>query len=297
MKILFIILSSLFIFLSCDTEEQIYHYNKYDDEYAGLVLMAAQECIEENDIFAALDTTNDFDTAEFKVNDVYKITRVADSITNIFFMKITAIATGTPDTMTVVLNGDGSEYDKIINFDSDLNSDMYDNIGLAACNITYKDIWSASGLGSSEQMTLVWDKETIQIADDAGAGDDDDDDDPEAYTEQTDSFRINRDYPLFFSYFNATYSSTILTDGSDSTVNKTGEMTISLIVDTDDDGNYEDEDECTGNVNCSFVTTGFDDCDIAVDTNIVTKSDYTDLFFSYVANTGDCKLIPEFGTI
>ena len=297
MKILFIILSSLFIFLSCDTEEQIYHYNKYDDEYAGLILMAAQECIEENDIFAALDTTNDFDTAEFKVNDVYKITRVADSITNTFFMKITAITTGTPDTMTVILNGDGGdnagiagEYDKVINFDSDLNSDIYDTIGLAACNITYKDIWSASGLGSSEQMSLVWDKETIEIPDDAGSGDDDDDDDPEAYKEQTDSFRINRDYPLFFSYFNAAYSSTTLAEASDTTVNKTGEMTISPVVETDD--------ECVDNANCKFAnTTNFADCNIVVDTNIVTKSAYEDQFFSYSANSGDCKLIPGVGQI
>lgn len=295
MKLLLIALFSLSIF-SCDTEEKVYHYTKYDDEYEGLQEMKSQECIDESDVFAALEETNDFDTASFSVGQIFKITRTADEITNTFFVKITAITSGSPDTMTMVLNGDGTTYDKIINYDGTDNDELLGVFEQASCNPKWEDYWSASGLGSNDSMTLSWKKETIVIADDQGSGDDDDDDDPEEYHKQTDKFTIDNDFPLFFHIYNATYTRESLYDTNTSTTTKSATFSVALIEDTDDDGSYDDEDVCTGNANCVF--TGItNDCDVVVNTDAEEEDDYTDATYSYTANSGTCTAIPLLGTI
>jgi len=289
LKIKLLVLLCLFsFFVSCDDEEVIYHYNKYDNEYDGLQGIAAEECVENSEVFKYLETTNTFDSANFKVNDIYRVTQEEENSMVLFF-KISAISAG---SMTIIVNADDSNYDQILTYTETSNDELLDVIKQAACNVKYKDIWNASGFNSEELLSLTWNKETITVEDD----DDDADDDPEAYYIGTDSLKFDKDYPLFFYFFNGTKQMRYKLTKESTELTKKSTLTIKKIVDSDDDGSYEDEKECTDYTSCSFSATGsFADCTISIDTTAQTKSEYNSKIISLITNSGTCNLLPSAG--
>lgn len=269
----------LFI-LSCDETHEKYLYDEDDPEHPVVVQMAAAKCISSSSIFGALEDSKDFTDFEDKI---YKIEQDANEEVTLYVKLDNATAT----SIDIMVNSAEGDYKKVVTFTEANHDDMMTEIQVMACNSTYDEFFSVSGLSSTDLMTLTWTKETIEVADD----DDDSDDDPEAYVKRTDEMKFDNDYPLFFYWYNGSKEEEDLNDGDENPTTKKSNLTITEVT---------DEDECDPgdddfNTYCDFSDTstsnGFDACTVNVNTSQYTSNEANDELISLASTSGECELL------
>jgi hypothetical protein len=230
-------------FSSCDTIEDIYLYDKDDPEYAELLVMQAAQCVNDANIFDALDIAKDFQNTD-ELNRIYKISQDTQNLREIF-VKITAVSA---TEMELRFNSSDDTLDKVLTFEVSDHEALIDELKIVSCTKDHADNFTATGLSSSDSMTLKWFKETIVVADD-----DDSDDEPEKYNRRTDTFTFDNDFPLLFFYYSATKTSNVMDETGDDAKEKTSTSKITI-------KDVTSEDECNAshddyNLNCEFSLT------------------------------------------
>lgn len=251
------------IISSCDTVEEIYLFEKKDPEYAELLVMQAAKCVSEANIFDSLDGAKDFLNSG-ELNRIYKISQDTQNLREVF-VKITNV---TATEMELRFNSSDDTLDKVVTFEVADHEALIDELKIVSCTTEYKDNFTASGLSSTDKMTLKWFKETIVVIDD-----DDDDDEPEKYNRRTDTYTFDNDLPLIFFYYSATKTSKVMDDDSDDAKEKTSTSKITI---TDVTG----EDECNSskdgyNLNCEFSLTS-PVCSVDVKTGLYGSNRFSD---------------------
>lgn len=275
MKQIFIM---LFFLLSCDTSEEINLYDSSDYEYSYLQALAAEKCIEQASIFDALDLSGDFENSA-QLDKIYKITQ--DSFAaNSMFIKVSAV---TATQMTLIVNSFNSVLRKVITFEQADHDALLAHLELVSCSLLYSANFSASNLGGADTMSLVWRKESISVQDG-----DDDNTEADSYQRQIDSLVFNRNYPLFFYFYNGTKQVNIKLDSA--TDEKTGTSTLAI-------SEVTSSGECNAgdasyNEFCAFSDTSeFASCDIVVSTASETylRNSFGDDFI-FMSGTG-CEML------
>lgn len=289
MQVMGICLVFLYFFVSCDTVREEYLYDESDPEYSDLILLEAQQCIDDSNIFDSLDSSGSFETSGH-LDKIYKITQDDNSALKLY-IKITAVSA---TSMTFVVNSIDTQYQKIMAFEKTDHDNLLALIKTAACNSNYKSLFSASGLDSTSSMALTWSKETIETAD----SNDDSDENAEGYKRQTDVYTFDSSYPLLFFFYNATKTTNILLDDgdidTDDETQKVSEVTIEDVTSAD---------ECvegggSQNNGCKFEASdisGFANCNVEVSTTAFSSNSYDSELVSLAATSGTCQLLRSAG--
>lgn len=294
MRKFFLFFLPLILILSCDTVTEESLYDENDPEYEFLQALDALQCVNDSSIFAALDNAGNFESTGH-LNKIYKINQDANDAV-VLYVKVISVSS---TLMQMVVNSAVSEYQKIINFEKTDHDALLDVFEQAACNTKYEEFFSASGLDDTDTLNLTWSKETIDTVDNNDA-----DDDPESYYRQTDAYKVDRDFPLFFYYWNATKTTNILinndTSDNDGTTEDTDKETEkpSVITITD----VTEEDECEeGNssqsTGCQFLTTdyqSFVECDVTIDSDAYDTNTFENEFIllsTASGSSGTCTLL------
>ncbi|MBT4792231.1 MAG: hypothetical protein HON90_11720 [Halobacteriovoraceae bacterium] len=259
----------LFIFIftiyNCDTVEEEYLYNSNSPEYADILAWAAQECVDNAEVFDALDTAGDFEGSG-QLNRIYKITQ-DDHDSETIFMKIYAVSAS---EMQVIVSS-SVKLDKRIIFSKTDHDELLAQLKIVACSEEYKANFSASGLDNSDRMTLTWKKETVHTIDG-----DDDDDVADKYSRQTDTLIFDRNLPLFFYFYNGTKTGDLKKAVASDKVTGTSKISIVEVTGTS---------ECSDDERCNLLisitdTSSFPTCEIEINKNKFETNAYSDEFFS-----------------
>ncbi len=272
---MFKFLCFIFLFISCDTVEEVYLYDKEDPEYSTLLQMAAQQCVDEAKIFDALDKMRDFENYGF-FNRTYKISQDTQNKTDIY-VRVTSVSA---TQMELTFNSSNNDLDKILVFETNDHDDLISELKIMSCNLGLKDHFSASSLASDDNVKLTWKKETITVLDSP----DDEDDDPEGYDRREDTFTFDNDLPLVFFYYNATKTAKVKTDEDEQEQSSTSKITIKDVTGEDECNTSSDD----YNSNCEFSSVT-KVCNIVVNTGIYNSNAYSDEIISPV-ETG-CELL------
>lgn len=265
----------LLLMFGCDTVTEEFLYDEDDDEYDTLLAMQAAECVDNAEIFDHLENAGDFENNGM-LNKIFKISQDTQNQREIF-VKITSV---TSTEMTLVFNSSENSLDKIVTFELTDHDEIMSELKIMACNSEYEKYFSASGLGNSDSMKLVWEKKTINVVDG-----DDADDDPDEYDERKDTYTFDNDYPLFFFYYNATKARTSKLDADEEEKTSTSVITITEV--TDEDECDEDEDDYNSNCKFDSVTRS---CGITVNTGLYASNAFSDEIISPDGDA-DCKLL------
>ncbi len=278
----FLYLFFMFLVLSCDTVEEIYLYDSDDPEHSILQTMAVEACIDDAEIFDALDN---FENSNL-VGNIYKIEQDANDEETIY-VKIMSVSAS---EIVMRFNSSSDKYDKELTFTSDNHSDILSEIKTMACTEAYEDYFSTSGLDDNDSMTLTWKKETINSYDD--------DDEADDYLQRTDKYTIDNDYPLLFFFFNGVKTTVSKDEDDEEEETSTSNLTITEV--TDEDECDDDTDNDDYKVSCAFEAgdRGYDDensfdekdCTIAVNLSTYTSNRFDDELIS-IEGDSDCELL------
>jgi hypothetical protein len=267
----------IFSTLSCDTTEEFFLYDDSDPEYQYLKEMAIQKCVNDANVFDALDLAGDFENAD-QVGRIYKISQ--DTLISVdTYVKITSASA---TEMILEFNSDNNLYDKILTFEKVDHNLILSELKVMACNDLYEEHFSASGLGSNDSMTLTWVKETVTIEDD-----DDEDDIDEAYTKRTDKYTFDNDYPLFFFFYNAVKTGVKKNNNEDERSPVTINITITEVTDDEGCDEYGNDDLTRSNFNNNFRS-----CALEVVLEKYKTNEYIDEILD-LSGDDDCALIPS----
>jgi hypothetical protein len=257
------LLFTVSIISSCDTVEEIYLFDKKDPEYAELLVMQAAKCVSDAKIFDALDEAKDF----LNSGELYRIYKISQDTQNLreVFVKITNV---TATEMELKFNSSDDTLDKVVTFEVADHEALIEELKIVSCTTKYSDHFTASGLSSTDKMTLKWFRETIVVIDD-----DDDDDEPEKYNRRTDTYTFDKDLPLIFFYYNGTKTSNVMDDDSEDAKEKTSTSKITI---TDVTGEDEcDPSEDSYNLNCEFSLTS-PVCSVEIKTGLYSSNRFSD---------------------
>lgn len=258
-----------FSILGCDETVDKYLYEEGDPEYSILQQMQAAECINSSKIFTTLENTSG-DLASF-LGKIYRITVGSDE--TIIYMYV---STADASSMTVKLSSDDTDLNKNIIFTSADHTSLLDEIKIMACNSAYEDHFSSSGLSSTSSMSLTWNKETIIDSDV-----DDETDDYEAYSRQTDKYVFNKEYPLFFYFFNGSRSFAKKASATSSETTGSTDIAIKEI----DSGECDDILICNGIIitdtsDDEYITIS-QDCNVEITTGLYSSNAYDAQILKY----------------
>ncbi len=271
----------MLLFNACDTTEEKYLYSKSDSEYATLLAMAVEKCINEANIFDSLNATGNFETAGM-LGKIYKIVQDASPQVTLYTKIIAVSAT----EMQVAVNSADSSYDKIILFEKVDHDAILNELKIMACNSTYAGNFSAGGLSSTTAMSLTWNKRSITLIDG-----DDADTEPDAYNDRKDAYTISTSFPLFFFYYNATKTKTIKAKDTDAVVT-TSKITITDVTEATE---CDPTDSDNFKLECDFSagTTGtFTSCPLEVATGKYSTNAFGDEIINLGGLAG-CNLLPS----